>query len=73
MLKVSNCQKYRQSYSPKVKSTPERVAEIERLANIFSQSPSYFNSYNNNNNNIDLKHNDEVFKKTSVYTQNVND
>ncbi|XP_050520952.1 general transcriptional corepressor trfA-like isoform X2 [Daktulosphaira vitifoliae] len=67
---VSYSQNSHQSYLPKTNNLRERDVEIERLANLFTQSPSYFNSYNNNNNNIDFKHNEELLKKTPVLTHN---
>ncbi|XP_050443316.1 uncharacterized protein LOC126847216 isoform X2 [Adelges cooleyi] len=61
-----------QSYSPKQSHLYERDNEIERLANIFTQSPSFFTSNNNNNYSIDSKHNQALLKER-VNTQTYNE
>lgn len=56
------------SYSPKLSN---RMNEIERLANLFTQSPCYF-SLNNNNNSTDVKYNQVLLKEnTSSQIYNV--
>ncbi|XP_025410972.1 general transcriptional corepressor trfA-like isoform X2 [Sipha flava] len=50
------------SYSPKRSHSCDRVEEIERLANLFTQSPSFF-STNNNNNSIHVEYNQRTSKE----------
>lgn len=59
------------SHSPKLNHSCDRISEIERLANLFTQSSGYFTT-NNNNNSIDVKHNQIVSKeKIALQTHNV--
>lgn len=50
------------SHSPKLSHSCDRVEEIERLANLFTRSPSFFTT-NNNNNSIDVKYNQGTLKE----------
>lgn len=54
------------SHSPKHNNSCDRVNEIERLANLFTQSPGFFTT-NTNNNNIDVKHNQVLLKEKKTY------
>lgn len=42
-----------------------RDSEIERLANVFTQSPSFFTK-NINNNRINVKHNQDLLNKNMI-------
>lgn len=54
--------KHLKSHSPKLSHSCDRVEEIERLANLFTRSPSFFTT-NNNNNSIDVKYNQGTLKE----------
>ncbi|XP_026817464.1 calponin homology domain-containing protein DDB_G0272472-like [Rhopalosiphum maidis] len=51
------------NHSPKLNHSCDRVNEIERLANLFTKSPSFFTK-DNSNNCIDVKHNQMLMKDT---------
>lgn len=60
------------NHSPKLNHSCDRVNEIDRLANLFTKSPSFF-SKDNSNNCIDVKHNQgNIMKdKMPIKTHNV--
>lgn len=49
------------SHSPKHNNSSDRLNEIERLANLFTQSPGFFTA--NTNNGIDDKRNQVLLKE----------
>lgn len=62
------------SHSPILSRSHDRGNEIERLANLFTQSPGFFtanNNINQNNNIIHVKHN-QVLNKEKIATQTHN-
>lgn len=54
--------KHSRSHSPKHNNSCDRMNEIERLANLFTQSPGFFTA-NSNNNSIDVKRNQVLLKE----------
>jgi len=59
------------NHSPELNQSCDRMNEIERLANLFTQSPSFFTK-NSSNNCIDVKHNQELLKgKMPITAHNV--
>ncbi|XP_025198522.1 calponin homology domain-containing protein DDB_G0272472-like [Melanaphis sacchari] len=58
------------NHSPKLNHSCDRMNEIERLANLFTKSPSIFTK-DNSNNCIDVKHGQVLLKeKTPIKTHN---
>ncbi|XP_022178087.1 calponin homology domain-containing protein DDB_G0272472-like isoform X1 [Myzus persicae] len=55
------------NHSPELNQSCDRVNEIERLANLFTQSPSFFTK-DNSNNCIDVKHNQVLLKDNMPIT-----
>lgn len=57
------------NHSPELNQSRDRVNEIERLANLFTQSPSFFTK-DNSNNCIDVKHKQVLLKGQMPITPN---
>lgn len=53
--------------SPQVCTSFDRVNETERLANLFTKSPSFFTT-NNHNNSIDVKYDQVLLNKKVAQT-----
>jgi len=70
-LVIQNVPIVLKNHSPKLNHSCDRVNEIERLASLFTHSPSFFTK-DNSNNCIDVKHNKALLKnKIPIKTFNV--